>query len=141
MAAGRILYLGFEDHLDPALALALERMTGLEVVGGLVQESAFHPAHSRLLEARFPAAELIEAQTESALAAAFAKAVESARPVESRLVRVHDCLWLRMWLKPAKRPRARDRLDPGPDRLGPLPLGAVDSALRFHAQGSSTERR
>jgi len=104
LAAGRILYLGFEDHLDAALALALERMTGLEVIGGLVQESAFRPAHSRLLEARFPAAELIEAATESALASAFAKAVERARPVESRLVRVHDCFWLRMWLKPGSGP-------------------------------------
>jgi len=104
VAAGKILYLGFEDHLDAALALALARMTGLDVIGGVVQESAFRPAHSRLLEARFPAAELIEAQTEPALALAFAKAVERARPVESRLVRVHDCFWMRMWLKPERGP-------------------------------------
>ena len=104
VAAGRILYLGFEDHLDAALALALERMTGLEVVGGLVQESAFRPAHSRLLEARFPPAELIEAATESALASAFSKAIERTRPVESRLVRVHDCFWLRMWIRPDSGP-------------------------------------
>ncbi len=104
VAAGRILYLGFEDHLDAALALALERMTGLEVVGGLVQEPAFRPAHSRLLEARFPAAELIEAATESALASAFSKAIERTRPVESRLVRVHDCFWLRMWIRPDSGP-------------------------------------
>jgi hypothetical protein len=104
VAAGKILYLGFEDHLDPALALAVERMTGLEVEGGLVQESAFRPAHTRLLEARFPAAELIEAATEQALAAAFAKAVERSRPIESRLVRVHDCMWLRMWLRPESGP-------------------------------------
>jgi len=104
VAAGKILYLGFEDHLDPALALAVERMTGLQVEGGLVEESAFHPAHTRLLEARFPAAELIEAATEPALASAFAKAVERSRPVESRLVRVHDCMWLRMWLRPQSGP-------------------------------------
>jgi hypothetical protein len=104
VAAGKILYLGFEDHLDPALALAVERMTGLQVEGGLVQESAFRPAHNRLLEARFPAAELIEAATEAALSAAIAKAVERSRPVESRLVRVHDCLWLRMWLRPQSGP-------------------------------------
>jgi hypothetical protein len=28
-----------------------------------------------------------------------AKSIERARPVASRLVRVHDCLWLRMWLR------------------------------------------
>ncbi len=120
VAAGRILYLGFEDHLDAALALALERMTGLEVVGGLVQESAFRSAHSRLLEARFPEAELIEAQTEPALASAFAKAIERTRPVESRLVRVHDCFWLRMWITPERGPL------PEPESIRDL-IGSVRS--------------
>lgn len=100
VAAGKILYLGFEDRLDPALALALERITGLHVESGLVQESVFGPAHARMLEARFPPVELIEAATEAALALALTKAVERARPVEARLARVHDCLWLRMWLRP-----------------------------------------
>jgi hypothetical protein len=53
-----------------------------------------------MLAARFPAVKLIEAATEPALAAALTRAVESIRPVESRLARVHDCLWLRMWLRP-----------------------------------------
>jgi len=131
VAAGRILYLGFEDHLDAALALALERMTGLEVVGGLVQESQFHPAHARLLEARFPAAELIEAQTEAALASAFAKAVERARPVESRLVRVHDCFWLRMGLKPQSGPLPE--VDSIRDLIGTV---RVQERSRIHPQGS-----
>ena len=65
VAAGKILYLGFEDRLDPALALAVERITGLRVESGLVQESMFGPAHARMLEARFPAVELIEAATET----------------------------------------------------------------------------
>ncbi|MGA2205930.1 MAG: hypothetical protein ABSG10_04280 [Terracidiphilus sp.] len=104
MAAGKILYLGFEDHLDPLLSLAVERITGLRVEAGLVQESAFRPAHARMLEARFPAVELVEAATEPALAAALARAVERARPVEARLVRVHDCLWLRMWLRAQRGP-------------------------------------
>ena len=99
VAAGKILYLGFEDRLDPALSLAVERMTGLRVESGLVRESQFRPAHARLLEARFPPVELVEAATEPVLASALAKAVERACPVEARLVRVHDCLWLRMWLR------------------------------------------
>ena len=37
VAAGRILYMGFESRLDPVLALAVERMTGLRVECGLVQ--------------------------------------------------------------------------------------------------------
>jgi hypothetical protein len=34
VAAGQILYLGFEDRLDPVVALAIERMTGLRVEAG-----------------------------------------------------------------------------------------------------------
>lgn len=121
IAAGRIFYLGFEDRLDPALALAVERMTGLHVESGLVPESAFRPAHARLLEARFPAAELVEAATEAALAAVLGKAVERTRPAESRLVRVHDCLWLRMWLRPEGEPV------PGLDSVRDV-LGSVNPA-------------
>ena len=98
VAAGRILYLGFEDRIDPALALAAERITGLHVEAGLVQGSLFRAAHARALEARFPPVELIEAATEQALAVALAKALEETRPVEGRLARIHDCIWLRMWL-------------------------------------------
>jgi len=97
VAAGRLLYLGFEDRPDPVLALAAERMTGLRVESGLVEGSRFRAAHQRLLEARFPSVELLEAASELALTRALARAVERARPVEARLVRVHDCLWLRMW--------------------------------------------
>jgi hypothetical protein len=104
VAAGKLLYLGFEDRLDPVLALAIERMTGLRVESGLVQGSFFQPAHTRMLSSRFPLVELIEAGSEQALASALAKRVERARPVESRLVRVHDCLWLRMWLRPQSGP-------------------------------------
>jgi hypothetical protein len=97
VAAGRILYLGFEDRVDPALALASERMTGLHVEVGLVEGSRFRPAHARALEARFPPVELMEAATEQALAMALTRAIEESRAVEARLVRIHDCLWLRVW--------------------------------------------
>jgi hypothetical protein len=97
VAAGKLLYLGFEDRLDAVVALAVERMTGLRVECGLVQGSHFHVAHPRMLGSKFPAVELVEAVSESAVVSVLSKAVERARPVESRLVRMHDCLWLRMW--------------------------------------------
>jgi len=97
VAAGKLLYLGFEDRLDSVLALAIERMTGLRVESGLVQGSLFGPAHTRMLSSKFPSVELIEASSEQAVVHVLSKAVEKARPAESRLVRVHDCLWLRMW--------------------------------------------
>ena len=115
VAAGKLLYLGFEDRLDPVVALAIERMTGLRVEGGLVEESLFRAAHARMLISRFPEVELIEASSESAMAHALSKSIEKARPVESKLVRVHDCLWLRMWLRP---------------RLGAVPeIGSVQDLI------------
>jgi hypothetical protein len=118
VSAGEILYLGFEDRLDPALALAVERISGLRVESGLVRESLFGPARARMLEARFPAAELIEASTELALAMALSKVVERMRPIEARLAGVHDCLWLRMWLRPQIGPL------PGPGTVHDL-IGSV----------------
>jgi hypothetical protein len=98
IATSRFLYLGFEESLDPPLALAIERMTGLHVESGILQSSSFRPAQARMLDARYPSVELVEAATESAAARALARSVERSRPVASRLVRAHDCLWLRMWL-------------------------------------------
>jgi hypothetical protein len=97
LAAGRLLYLGFEESLDPILTLALERMTGWRVESGVVANSAFTHAHGRMLDARFPPVELIEAVSGPAAAHALARSVERAKPGAARLVRVHDCLWLRMW--------------------------------------------
>ena len=97
VAAGKIIYLGFEDRLDPVVALALERMTGLRTECGLVRGSQFQPAHSRMLKQSFPSVELVEAASEPAAVQVLTKAIERVRPVESRLVRVHDCLWLRLW--------------------------------------------
>jgi len=97
VSAGRTLYLGFEESLDPALALSIERMTGLRVVSGIVQESCFRPAHGRLIETKFPPVELIESVSETAATRTLARCVERFRPAAARLVRVHECLWLRMW--------------------------------------------
>jgi hypothetical protein len=100
VAAGSILYCGFEDRLDPVLTLAAERMCGLRVESGVVRGSLFQEAHERLLNATFPPAELVSADSDAPLVRALTKAVERVRPVESKLIRVHDCLWLRMWSQP-----------------------------------------
>ncbi len=99
VSAGKLLYLGFEDRIDSALALSLARMTGLRVESGLVLGSLFAQAHTRTLNARFPPATLIDGYSENAIVRALAHAVEKARPIAARLVRVHDFLWLRMTLR------------------------------------------
>jgi hypothetical protein len=99
VAAGKLLYLGFEERLDPVLALAVEQMTGLRTESGLVQGSLFRAAQTRMLNARFPAVELIEASSESAAVHALTRSIEKKRPVKARLVSAHECLWLRMWTR------------------------------------------
>lgn len=99
VAAGKLIYLGFEDRLDPVLSLAVERISGLRVESGLVQGSLFQAAHTRMLQAPFPHVELLEAVSEPAMVRALTRRVEQVRPIDSRIVRVHDCLWLRMWTR------------------------------------------
>ena len=104
VAAGKLLYLGFEERLDPALALSVERMTG--TAGGMRPDAGLalpRRAHQDI-GARFPPVELIEATSEPAAAQAIARAVEKVRPLDARLVRAHDCLWLRMWTRPQTGP-------------------------------------
>ncbi len=115
VAAGKVAYLGFEENPDPILALAVERMNGLRVECGIVRESLFRPAHGRMLNAVFPSIGLVEANASAPAAHALAKSIERTRPVASRLVRVHHCLWLRLWLR---------------RQVGPLPeLGAVQDVV------------
>jgi hypothetical protein len=104
VAANRILYLGFEHRPDPALTLAVERITGLRVEGGVVEESLFRSAQTRMLEARFPAAELWEAKSQGPMVRDLTQVLEEAQPRDARLARVHDCLWLRLWLRPQSGP-------------------------------------
>jgi hypothetical protein len=99
VAASRLLYLGYDERPDPVLAVALERMTGFRVEGGAIEGSQFREIHSRALNAAYAPVELLEAASERGLARAFATAIEKAQPVESRLVRLHGFLWLRMWLR------------------------------------------
>jgi hypothetical protein len=77
-------------------------MTCLHVETGVVAGPAFRAAHQQMLAARYPRAGLIEATSDTSLAQALLQAMERARPAEARLARVHDCLWLRMWLRPQK---------------------------------------
>lgn len=96
--AKKLLYLGFEASLDPALAYGIERMTGLRVESGIVQTSSFRSFQAQLLKQVFPPLQLAEAASASAAAHLLGKTLERTQPAASRLVRVHDFLWLRMFL-------------------------------------------
>lgn len=99
VSARSVVYLGFEDRLDPVVALGIERTSAMRVESGIVQGSQFASAHDRILSAQFPKASLIEGGSEAAIVHAFARAVERARPANAQLARIHDFLWLRMVLR------------------------------------------
>lgn len=96
IAGKSILYLAFEERIDPILALALEGMTGLKVECGILSGSEFQRAHKKMLAAEYPRAQLLEAAGETVLSRALARQIERTRAADARLIRVHDCLWLRM---------------------------------------------
>jgi hypothetical protein len=98
-ASGRVAYLGFEQSVDTALAFSVERMAGKRVDSGIVQSSAHFEGMGRIRIETFPEAQVAEAASECAAAHLLAKSIERAQPADSRLVRVHDWLWLRMILK------------------------------------------
>lgn len=97
-----LLYLGFEQRPDPVLSLALTRMLEIRVECGITASSEFRPALHEMVRAEFPPVELVEAASESAAARAMGRALEKARPLASRLVRVHNLLWLRFWQSSAQ---------------------------------------
>lgn len=97
LTSSGILYLAFEDRIDHSIVLAIERMTNLRVESGLLSEADFGRAQQRVLQAHVPRTRMIEAGNYDLLADAFAKHIERWKPAQSRLVRIRDLFWLRMW--------------------------------------------
>ena len=106
VAAGKLAYLGFLERPDSVLAWAIERMAGLRVECAIVPSSQFGPLLAKTLRGRFPPLELAEAVSEVAASHLLARAIERAQPRGSRIVRVHNCLWLRMFLSKEGHPTA-----------------------------------
>lgn len=98
-AGARILYLGFDDRLDASLGLALEKMSGLRVVSGLVDSDEIRSSRCSLLAAREVTVKLESLSDMDLLASKIAALVEHSQPMYSQLVRVHHYLWLRLWLE------------------------------------------
>jgi hypothetical protein len=99
LAGARTLYLGFADRLDAAAAFAAKRMSGLKVESGLVERSQWEMARQRLFGCEFVEASLEQVATGDSLPERVAAALKRLQPVASRLVRVHQFYWLRMWLE------------------------------------------
>lgn len=97
VAGGRILYLGFRDRLDASLAFATERMSGLRIESGVIAGAEFEAARRRLLASEFPEAFGKAVLDSDALTARIAGVLEQRQGAASKLVRLHQHYWLRVW--------------------------------------------
>jgi hypothetical protein len=101
VAGSRLLYLAFEERMDAATALGVEQMSGLKVESGLLPGSQFHAARAALLAAEAVPVRMQAVADRDALTRGIASALQELQPLASRLVRVHQYYWLRMWLESA----------------------------------------
>ena len=97
IAGSKILYVGFEDQLDASSAFAAEQMSGLRTESGLVVEERFREARERLLASRFAPVVECRVPDRDTLAKAIATVIEQKQTVASRLVRLRQYYWLRVW--------------------------------------------
>jgi hypothetical protein len=113
----RTLYLAFESGLDASLALAVERMTELKVESGLLDATSLGNARRHLLRCDTISVEMREAEDREALAEQIAALLVQKQPIESRLVRIHQYYWLRLWLEKGTKGRSGSLPTSGEDML------------------------
>ncbi|MFZ0632244.1 MAG: hypothetical protein WA399_17030 [Acidobacteriaceae bacterium] len=104
ISAGKLLYLAFFERIDRSLSYAVERITGLRVTTGIAREGEFRREQAQFLSGRAPKVRFLEAEDRGALADGLAAFLEQQRPIDARLVRVHELWWLRIW---RREPRVR----------------------------------
>jgi hypothetical protein len=127
VAAAKILYVGFEDHLDASSAFALEQMSGLRTESGLVQASRFREARERLLECEFAPLKESAVPDLDALAKSVMTIVDQRQTVASRLVRLREYYWLRAWTRGGHHTRGGNlpaKVDDAADYLFTIGRGA-----------------
>jgi hypothetical protein len=125
VAGSRILYLGFSERLDASAAFAMEQMTELKVESGVVEGAQFQTARERMFACDDVEMKLEAAEDRDAMAARITAILEQKQPIASRLVRLHEYYWLRMWLESGARGRA-----------GSLPLTGEDVIDRVFTIGT-----
>lgn len=102
-AGKRLLYLAFEGSMNAAGALAVERMSGLPVESGLLGERDFAQARAAIQQVDAVPLERSTVPHQDALCEAIARAIEQRQPVASRMVRIKNFYWLRLWLESGAR--------------------------------------
>lgn len=99
IAGRRVLYLAFTDELDASAAFAIERMSGLKVESGLLDPAQWTQARQRLSACSVVDATFKQVADTASLSSRIASDLTGMQPRASRLVRLHQFYWLRMWLE------------------------------------------
>ena len=99
VANSSLLYVAFEERMDPATALAIEHMSGLQVVSGLLVGTSFEAARASVLAADPEPMQVKITADSDEMTAVIVQALEQHQPLMTRLVRVHEYYWLRMWME------------------------------------------
>jgi hypothetical protein len=99
VAGGRILYVAFQESPRPPVALGLEQMCGLKVETGLLTATHFEAARAQVMKADSVPVRLRVAADVDRLTAAIVRLLEQRQPIASRLVRMQNYFWLRLWLE------------------------------------------
>jgi hypothetical protein len=97
VAARRILYVGFQDHLDAASAYAVEQISGLRTECGVIGEERYRKARDQVLDCRFIEMKQAVVGDRDSLARSIERVLDQYKPIASRLVRLHRYYWLRLW--------------------------------------------
>ena len=100
----RTLYLAGKYRAEHAAARAMEHMLREPVHAAFLEDSVWNSANT-------DAADTTEVHLpgRDGVAACIAELIERSRPTDGRLVRVHDHLWLRLWLRGGVRHPMRTR--------------------------------
>lgn len=102
--AGRaVIYVAFRSEMNAAAALALEQMAGLRVECGLLTEKDAACAAAALRDATAIPTHRFVLPHMDALGDGVVSTLESRQPVASKLVRIHQTYWLRLWLESGAR--------------------------------------
>ena len=114
IAGSSLLYLAFEERMDAAVALGLEQICGLKVESGLLAATQFQEVRAAVLGANGVPAYMHPVADRDALTAGIVRVLEKSQPVATRLVRIHQYYWLRMWLESGAT-RGIGNIPPGPE--------------------------
>ncbi len=97
IARDRVLYLGRAGRPDASAALAIERMSGLRVVSGVIDRADQERAQQSIASCAAVDASVEHAADFESMSRRIATVIAAAEPRASCLVNIHGFYWLRMW--------------------------------------------